>query len=76
MGCFVRGVKKWHGMFCPGMFCPAPVCTSVCVCRGRTELLFQINQIVNLPLTYNERGGGQCLIIDGERCYLWFVMFI
>ena len=24
MGCFVRGVKKWHGMFCPGMFCPAP----------------------------------------------------
>ena len=22
MGCFVRGVKKWHGMFCPGMFCP------------------------------------------------------
>ena len=21
-GCFVRGVKKWHGMFCPGMFCP------------------------------------------------------
>ena len=25
MGCFVRGVKKWHGMFCPGMFCPAPL---------------------------------------------------
>ena len=31
MGCFVfvgyfeRGVKKWHGMFCPGMFCPAPI---------------------------------------------------
>ena len=24
MGCFVRGVKKWHGMFCLGMFCPAP----------------------------------------------------
>ena len=24
MGCFVRGGKKWHGMFCPGMFCPAP----------------------------------------------------
>ena len=24
MGCFVRGDKKWHGMFCPGMFCPAP----------------------------------------------------
>ena len=24
MGCFVWGVKKWHGMFCPGMFCPAP----------------------------------------------------
>ena len=24
MGCFDRGVKKWHGMFCPGMFCPAP----------------------------------------------------
>ena len=22
VGCFVRGVKKWHGMFCPGMFCP------------------------------------------------------
>ena len=21
-GCFVRGGKKWHGMFCPGMFCP------------------------------------------------------
>ena len=21
-GCFVWGVKKWHGMFCPGMFCP------------------------------------------------------
>ena len=21
-GCFVRGVKKWHGMFCPKMFCP------------------------------------------------------
>ena len=20
-GCFVRGGKKWHGMFCPGMFC-------------------------------------------------------
>ena len=19
---FVRGGKKWHGMFCPGMFCP------------------------------------------------------
>ena len=19
---FVRGVKKWHGMFCPRMFCP------------------------------------------------------
>ena len=25
VGCFVRGVKKWHGMFCPGMFCPAPI---------------------------------------------------
>ena len=24
MGFFVRGVKKWHGMFCPRMFCPAP----------------------------------------------------
>ena len=24
VGCFVRGVKKWHEMFCPGMFCPAP----------------------------------------------------
>ena len=24
VGCFVRGVKKWHGMFCPGMFCLAP----------------------------------------------------
>ena len=24
VGCFVRGVIKWHGMFCPGMFCPAP----------------------------------------------------
>ena len=22
LGCFVQGVKKWHGMFCPGMFCP------------------------------------------------------
>ena len=22
VGCFVRGGKKWHGMFCPGMFCP------------------------------------------------------
>ena len=26
-GCFVRGVKKWHGMFCPGMFCPTFVLT-------------------------------------------------
>ena len=26
MGCYVRGVKKWHGMFCPGMFCPVPKC--------------------------------------------------
>ena len=25
MGCFDQGVKKWHGMFCPGMFCPAPL---------------------------------------------------
>ena len=25
VGCFVWGVKKWHGMFCPGMFCPAPI---------------------------------------------------
>ena len=25
VGCFVRGVKKWHGMFCHGMFCPAPM---------------------------------------------------
>ena len=24
VGCFVRGVKKWHGMFRPSMFCPAP----------------------------------------------------
>ena len=24
MGCFVRDVKKWHGMFCSGMFCLAP----------------------------------------------------
>ena len=24
VGCFIRGGKKWHGMFCPGMFCPAP----------------------------------------------------
>ena len=24
MGCFVPGVKKWHGMFSPEMFCPAP----------------------------------------------------
>ena len=22
MGCFVRGVKNWHGMFCRGVFCP------------------------------------------------------
>ena len=25
VGCFVRGGKKWHWMFCPGMCCPAPV---------------------------------------------------
>ena len=25
VGCFVRGGKNWHGMFCPGMFCPAPI---------------------------------------------------
>ena len=24
VGCFVRVVKKWHGMFCLWMFCPAP----------------------------------------------------
>ena len=29
VGCFVRCVKKWHGMFCPGMFCLAP---DVCPC--------------------------------------------
>ena len=28
MGCFVKGVKKWHGMFCPGMFCLAPIRSS------------------------------------------------
>ena len=25
MGCFVWGVKKWHGVFCPRTFCPAAV---------------------------------------------------
>ena len=38
-GCFVQGVKKWHGMFCPGMFCPtfAPVIKQPMMYRYRKE---------------------------------------
>ena len=36
-GCFVRGGKKWHGMFCPGMLLYArEVALNVFVNKGKT----------------------------------------
>ena len=59
MGCFVRGVKKWHGMFCPGMFCPAPVKTARSICQ----------KVVNTGLYESE-----WLIEIFKRPFWWLIL--
>ena len=55
LGCFVRGVKKWHGMFCPGMFCPAPLIYGDKIGTCKSERAIGMLQANVTPLIVAER---------------------
>ena len=47
-GCFVRGGKKWQGMFCHGMFCP----TFLSLCQKHSLLSILQIFFVNFEIKF------------------------
>ena len=66
VGCFVRGVKIWQGMFCPRMFCPAPFLT-----RYYQIVMGFIYQFIDYSIKYlfftrtsNKKPGNELMKLD------------